>query len=422
MNNLLKDVINTATFKQSGITFVGFVLNGFLGALFYIVVARSLGPADFGLLTVTIVALTLIADVADIGTNTGLIRFVSVNLSSNKQKALQFLKLSLEVKLVVWLICLVAILLLAPIIALQIFHKTELTNPLRLVALGVGGALLYSFATSSLQAFQKYVWWSAINISTNFLRLGMALILIVFSQLDLNNSLVSFISLPFLGFFITLLILPTRQIITAKNELDLSQEFFKYNIWVAVFTIIAAFSARLDIFLNAAWLSARDVGIYGAANQLVQIVPQLVGALGVVAAPKFASFTDKKKMIVYLKKLQLLVTGLCLLGILVLPIVVYLIPIIYGPAYLKAITPFIYLFLAMLIFLFSVPVHNSVIFYYGRPDVFVWVSAGHLLIIGLLGYLLIPQLGILGTSLTVLVGTTFNFFAPLIWLLIKIKK
>lgn len=419
---MLKSILKTATFRQSSITFTGTILNGLLGALFYIVIARILGPAQFGLLTVAIVTVTLIADIADIGTNTGLIRFVSSNLTHNKEKALKFLKLSLEIKLIVWVISFFVIFLSAPILANQIFHKEELINPLRLVSLGVGGALLFSFATSSLQAFQKYFLWSVVNVVTNLLRLIFILILGFYVTVNVEGSLLIYIILPFFGFFLTLFILPTRKIFSARNEYSLSKELFSYNIPVAIFTFIAAISARLDTFLTASLLTARDVGIYGAAHQLVQVVPQLISALGVVAAPKFASFENINKMMEYFKKFQLFVSGIVLLGIVAIPIAVYLIPIIYGQEYIESIGPFVILLLAMLVFLFSIPVHNSIIFYFGRPDVFIWVSIGHLILIAGLGYFMISNFGIIGASLTVLAGTTFNFVYPLIWLLIKLKK
>ena len=419
---MLKSILKTATFRQSSITFTGTILNGLLGALFYIVIARILGPAQFGLLTVAIVTVTLIADIADIGTNTGLIRFVSSNLTHNKEKALKFLKLSLEIKLIVWVISFFVIFLSAPILANQIFHKEELINPLRLVSLGVGGALLFSFATSSLQAFQKYFLWSVVNVVTNLLRLIFILILGFYVTVNVESSLLIYIILPFFGFFLTLFILPTRKIFSARNEYSLSKELFSYNIPVAIFTFIAAISARLDTFLTASLLTARDVGIYGAANQLVQVVPQLISALGVVAAPKFASFENINKMMEYFKKFQLFVSGIVLLGIVAIPIAVYFIPIIYGQEYIESIGPFVILLLAMLVFLFSIPVHNSIIFYFGRPDVFIWVSIGHLILIAGLGYFMISNFGIIGASLTVLAGTTFNFVYPLIWLLIKLKK
>lgn len=418
---MLKSILQTATFRQSSITFTGTLLNGFLGALFYIVVARILGPAQFGFLTVAIVTLTLIADIADIGTNTGLIRFVSFNLIHNKEKALRFLKLSLEIKIIVWALVFIFMMLAASLLATEVFRKAELVTPLRLVSLGVGSALLFSFATSGLQAFQKYFLWGVVNVITNSLRLIMVFVLGFYISLNVENSLSIYIILPFFGFFLTLFILPTRQIFLSKNEFSLSKELFSYNIPVAIFTFIAAISTRLDTFITASLLTAREVGIYGAANQLVQVVPQLISALGVVAAPKFSSFDNKEKMMEYFKKFQLFVTGIVLVGVLAVPVSAYLIPIIYGSDYLQSIGPFIILLLAMLVFLFSIPVHNSIIFYFSRPDIFIWVSLGHLLIMGGVGYFMILNYGVIGAAITVLAGTVFNFIAPLIWLIKKIK-
>ncbi|OGE42622.1 hypothetical protein A3B45_00235 [Candidatus Daviesbacteria bacterium RIFCSPLOWO2_01_FULL_39_12] len=419
---MFRKILNTATFRQSQITILGTLINGGLGALFYILLARFLGPANFGLLTIALTTLVLIADIADIGTNTGLVRFVSANLVNNKEKAYKFLKLALEVKLITSVISFLAIFLLAPFLATYVFHKVELTILLKFSALGIGGALLFSFATSALQAYQKYFLWSAINIFTNAIRFVGILILGYLVILNIENSLILYISLPFFGFFITLFILPTKKIIQSRDEFNLAKELFKYNIPVAIFTIIAAVSARLDTYLTAVLLSTKDIGIYGAANQLVQVMPQLVSALGLVAAPKFSSFQNNSQMLTYFRKFQLFVLGLCILGILTIPISIYLIPVLFGQAYQEAVTPFIFLFIAMLVFLFSIPVHNSVIFYFSRPDVFIWVAIGHLAIIGGLGYIMISNYGVVGASITVLVGTIFNFLYPLIWMVIKLKR
>ncbi len=419
---MLKSIIKSATFKQSQVAIISTIINGTLGALFYITLARLVGPSSFGLLTVSLTTLVLIADIVDIGTNTGLIRFVSSNLTTDRNKAYRFLKLSLEIKLIVWLITFVVIFSLAPFLATNIFHKSSLVSPLRLVGFGVGGALLFTFATSMLQAFQKYFLWSLVNITTNFLRLLLILILGFYLKLNVQSSLATYIALPMFGFFMTLLLVPAREIFSAKSEFLLLKELLKYNLPVAIFTIIAAFSSKLDTFLSATLLSSREVGIYGAASQLVQVVPQVVAGLGLVAAPKFSSFTSEHQMVIYLKKLQLLVSGLVLIGILLLPLAIYLIPVLFGQAYQDSISIFIILFFAMLVFLFSLPVHSSVIFYFGRPDVFIWVSIGNLILVGGLGYLMIQNLGMIGAAVSVLIGTAFSFLYPLVWLLVKLKK
>lgn len=415
-------LLRTATIRQSSITMTGSVINGILGALFYVVMARALGPADFGLLVVAITTLTLIADIVDFGTNTGLVHFVSANLATDKVRVLQILKLSLEIKLLVWLTVLLVGIVFVPYIADKIFNKIELITPLRLVMIGVGGALFFSFTTSSLQAFQKFVSWAFINISANFLRLVLIFLLLFYQQLNLASSLIVYISLPFLGFFLSLLLLPTQAFLTVKDETKLTGQLINFNRWVALSTIVAALSSRLDIFLTARLLSVKEVGIYSAANQLTVIIPQLVGALGVVAAPKFASFNNISKMLVYFKKFQALVLALVGIGLLVIPLSYYLIPIIFGVSYTASIPPFILLFLAMLVFLVLVPIHNSIMYYFAKPQVFVWLSFGHLLIMGILGYFMILNFGVIGAATTVLIGMIFNLLVSLIWFLRKIRQ
>lgn len=420
--NNFKKIFNTATWQQSQITVFGTIVNGILGAIFYVFVARLLGPSDFGLLVVAIATLTLIADIADLGTNAGLIRFVSSHLTSDKPKALEFLKLGLKIKIIIWILVLVIGFYFVPILANSLFKKEALLLPLRLVMVGVGGALLFTYATSALQSFQKYFVWSFVNIFSNLLRIVLIFLLVSSQQLNLITGLISFITMPFLGFSLSLLFLPTKQILSVQGENKVANQFFKFNRWVAVFTIISAISSRLDIFLNARLLNANEVGIYASANQLTSVIPQIVGALGVVAAPKFASFQNKEKMLIFFRKFQILVFGLSLLIALAIPISFYAIPFLYGATYITAIGPFIILLMAMTVFLLSVPLHNSIIFYYGRSDIFVWVSLIHLLIVGLAGFFLITSLGIIGTALTVLIGMISNLLLPLVWFLFRIRR
>lgn len=418
----LKSIIGTVTFRQSQITIVGTIINGTLGAVFYILLARFLGPSDFGLMMVSITTLTLIADIVDFGTNTGLVRHVSESLSFDQEKSLKFLKLAIEFKLAIWLAVLLVGFFLSPFIAKILFNKEALVTPFRLVMIGVGGASLFSFASSALQVFQRYFIWSAVNIIINFLRIIFILLLFFSGNMNLSSGLISYIAMPFLGFSTTLLFLPISKILLVKQESSIAKQFVHYNLWVAVFTIIAAVSARLDTFLSARLLTSFEIGLYGAASQLVSIIPQLDSALGVVVAPKFASFQDNKQMLIYFKKVQFLVLGFAFLGILTIPLAVHLIPIIFGQQYAQVIVPFIILFIAMLIFLISLPIHASIIYYFAKPQVFVWVSAGHLLMIGFVGYFLISAYGVIGAAVSVLIGMIFNFLLPLIWFLLRIRN
>lgn len=415
------NIFKTATLRQSFVTTLGTIANGILGGLFYVVVARSLGPADFGALFLAITFMTLIADIFDLGINTGIVRFVPKHLVSEETAAFKFLKLSLIIKLVVGVTIFLASTFISSFIAIGIFGKSELEGPIKWVMFGVLGALLYTFATASLQAFQKFVHWSVINILINTVRLGLIVLLIYASSLNLITSIQTYILLPFFGFFIALLILPAKRFLTVNNEWSVFKQLFKYSGLVSIFALIAALSSRLDTFLVGKLLNTSEVGIYGAASQLTQVLPQLVVSIGVVVAPKFASFSNKKDMLVYFKKLQLLTLGIAAAIILVLPLAYYLIPLFLGKEYVKSIPIFLILVLANLIFLISTALHNCIFYYFSKPQLFIWIALGHLLIIGFFGYFAVLNFGLFGAAITVLLGMLFNFLAPLAWFFTKIN-
>lgn len=371
---------------------------------------------------IAVTTAVLIADITDIGINTGVVRFVTKALTSSKVEAFEYLKLGLIVKLMVWVIVLAGGLLLAPFASVYLFKKLELVEPLKISMIGVGGISLLFIAISALQAFQRFFIYSLIQVFTNLVRILGLSFLIYAGLLSLKSSILVYSLIPFVGFFMALTFLPIKKIFVAKWNFKKLQEMFSFNKWVAFFTIIAAISSKMDIFLNAKLLSSFDVGVYAAANQLVFVVPQIISSLGAVAAPKFASFQDKNIMLAFFKKLQLFVFGICAVGLLVIPFSFYIIPLIYGAEYQSSVSVFIILFLAMLIFLISLPVHTSIIYYFSRPDIFVWVNTSHLIIMLGVGFVMISNFGILGTAITVLIGSLFNFIAPLIWFLIKVKR
>lgn len=419
---MLESILKTSIFRQSTITTSGTIITGFLGALFFIILARNLGPADFGIMMIAVTTAVLVADVTDIGINTGVVRFVSKALTSSKVDAFEYLKLGLIVKLIVWVIVLAGGLLLAPYASIYLFDKSELIEPLKISLIGVGGISLLFISIATLQAFQRFFIYSLIQVFTNFVRILGLSFLIYGGILSLKSSMLVYTLVPFVGFFMALRFLPIKSIMIAKWNFKKLYEMLSFNKWVAIFTVIAAVSSKMDTFLSARLLNTFDIGVYAAANQLAVIVPQIVSGLGAVAAPKFASFQDKNIMLAFFKKLQLFVLGISIIGLLVIPLSFYIIPLIYGIQYQDSVIAFIILFLAMLIFLISLPVHLSIIYYFSRPDIFVWVSVGHLIIMIGAGFVMISNFGILGAASAVLIGNLFNFILPLCWFLKRIRK
>lgn len=423
-NNFLshvKVIYNSSTFRHSSVTFIATILNGALGAVFFIIAARYLGPSNYGLFSVAMAVLTLTADIGNLGTDTGIVNFVSRNIATDKTKAHQFLKLGLKIKLIVGICIVVFGIFISPFIAQSIFNKPELIELLQIAFIGVLAQLLFTFATSALQSFQKFVQWGAVNVGQNTIRLIFLFIVYSIGAVTTSNILLLYALIPFAGFLLGMIFLP-KSFLRSQNENSVSSEFFKYNLWVAAFGAIAALSSRLDTFIAARLLDATQIGVYAAANQLVQIVPQLVGALGTVIAPNMAQQNSQEKFINYLKKTQLLVIGIAVLGLFSIPFVLLIIPYLFGVEYLTSGPLFVVLLFAMLIFLISVPIHMSVFYYFSYPKLFFWISLGHLIIIALVGWNLISYYGAFGAAVSVLIGQLFNFIVPAFWMFNRIKK
>ena len=196
-----------------------------------------------------------------------------------------------------------------------------------------------------------------------------------------------------------------------------------YNKWIAAFVLIAAVSGRLDTYLSAKLLTLREVGIYSAAVSLSAIGSQIASGIATVVAPKLASFKSETEVVVYLRKLQLFVIALGVVGIVLgLPLAKILIPAFFGSEFTGAVGPFSILLLAQVIFLISIPAHTTVIYYFSKASLFVIISLVHLAIIGGLGWFLISNFGMLGAAITVLVGNVSNFVIPAVWVFNRFKN
>lgn len=419
---LISSVMKTATFKHAAISFIGTFATGVLGFIFYAYVTRELGPADFGIFSLSVTTIALVASIANFGTDTGVIRFVSNALRDDKTKALRFLKLAVEIKLLIWLVLLVVGWISMPLIVSVLFGKSELVMPFRISLFGVGGMLFSSFALAALQAYSKFGWWSIANVGSNVLRLVAVLFLGISGVLAIENSLWAYGAVLFvMFFFIIFLLLP--KFWTVRNELSLRKEFLHFNKWVATFTAIAAVGSRLDIYLTARYLNFSDVGSYAVGVTLVSFVTQIVLALGSVVAPKLAQMSDKKAAVTYLKKLQLFVFVLAIGGLIVgIPLGGVLIPSVYGTEYISSIVPFAILLVGQAIFLLAVPVHMAVLYYFSKPKLFVYITLTRLVLTIVLGVILIPQYGAAGAAITALVGNITDFIIPFMWVVKKFHR
>ena len=79
--------------RDSSIVLAGNILSAGLGFIATILITRTLGPAQFGLFSVALAVMGIASQFSDFGVGTGMVRFASLYLKNDNQKAnLMFLK------------------------------------------------------------------------------------------------------------------------------------------------------------------------------------------------------------------------------------------------------------------------------------------------------------------------------------------
>ena len=401
MFDRLKAHARTATARQSALTSVSTLANGFLGALFYFLLARLLGAFDYGVFSVIVTTMITLAAVFDFGSDQSLIMFVP---KFPAPEFFPYAKLALLVKLASSLVIFLAFYFFSTPIAGSVFHQPSLSAALPLVGIGVFTQLLFSFSTSLAQAQQKYLLWGGLFVGTNFFRLLFLFLLYFSAHLHSLSVIFIYLLFPFLGFLFYVLV--TRlHFGRARITGAVVRRFFSFNKWVVGFTLLSAVASRLDVFFTARYANLVAVGVYSLAGQIATIMPQLTSAIGAVTAPKFSSFTSSRQTSVYTGKTALLSFGVAVISALVLIPLSLVVFSFSGKSYSAGFGPFLLLLLSLAIFLITAPVRDGLLYYYARPQIFFYTAVLQILVSCLASPVFILRYSIAGAAFVVLLNT-----------------
>lgn len=417
ISNLVHKLTSTATFRQSLITMGSIVINALLATLFYLLLARSLGSSEYGLITLVFATVAIMTVVFDFGNDRGMVRFLSL-YPANTEKGQKILKAIFLSKVFSSVFFIVIFSLFSKQIALLVFNQPAMAAYLPLTAVCFSTQLLFYFATFYFQAQEKFLYWGGLFIGANFSRLIFALLLAVTGHLNTLTALILFALTPLLSFLFAFTKIGTT-FLQQKLTKHVYLEIFSFNKWATGFSAVSTVSSRLDTYMTSYLSKLSDVGVYGLATQATLIMPNLVSALGAVTSPKFSRFSNSLDNSRYLFKSMAFFSAIAIVsGIILLP-VGYIFMYISGPEYLAGFIPFSVLLLSQLVFLAFSPIRDSILYYFSRPDFFFWLSLLHGGLTLVVGLLLIPRFGLLGASLSNLMGqlllnlTTLWFFRTL---------
>lgn len=407
MPEFLKSLFFTETGRDTQIVFFGTLLNIIFGGLFFIFVPRILGPADYGLFSTVIATSIMVANIANFGIDTGILRF------ANSNQINKILTLAFKSYLVLGIATALIGFFVSPLLS-SLLGQEELRDLLRIGFLGIIFILISNFFVAALQARKEFFKASVVNLSSNLTRLFILLV-------AFYSYSVGLYFLTFLFFFVTIVSALLGKIFLRlkfeNQQKNLFKDFFSYNFWVASALIIS--SIPLDNFFLLKLAGPVQTGLYSAPFKLLTFAYQFGGNFTRVLAPRFTSFDTDKKAIEFIQK-AIVFPAIAIIGLIFLIFISnQLIPFLFGNEYLDAVSVFRILTLGFIFFMASTVPSSIILYYFGNSKFSFFATLSRMITFLALLILLVPKMLSVGAAWAYTISELVAFTAMTSFVIIK---
>ncbi|MBI3342375.1 oligosaccharide flippase family protein [Candidatus Curtissbacteria bacterium] len=392
----------------------GTIINSLIGGLFFVLAPRFIGPEKYGLFAVVSSTGVLIASVANLGIDSGILNFAS----KNDSVANRVLKLALESYIVIGLITFLAGFVLAKPLAQ--FLGTASLAPLIQVAFSlVIVFLLTDFFVAVLQAREQFAKAFMTSISSNTIRLIILLFGAYFFIIDLPFLTYLFFLVPIVSVIVGKIFTPTN-FLSAKDHRKEFRNFFGFNFWIAASFAVSAFPVDNYMLLKMAGPIA--TGLYAAPFKLLSIVDQLAGNYSRVLAPKISQLDSREKTMKFIQSTLPIALPVALIFFVMTFLGSPIVKLILGTSYEQSTLVFSLVSLASLFtFLTAIPV-SITIYHFNAAKVAFVITLISMAIWIALNFLLIPTYQQYGAAVAYLLTEILILLFHSSYIFYKIRK
>src|SRR3989344_4620939 len=243
-------------FRGSLILFILINIGNLINYLYQIVMARMLGPSDYGILAV-LVSLTYIFAVPAIAIQTAVSKKIAIFNATKEYNKMNGLFFSFLKKLFIFSIIIFIIFAI-----LSFFIIKPLNIPFWLLVL-TGTLIIFSFvyplAAGSLQGMKKFsaLGWNTFLVF--FIKIIVAIIFVIFG-FKVYGAVLGFILGMFFGFIFALPHI--KEIINAKRDDDGTKILTKENSLIFCAILVFVFMYSIDVILARVFFSGEIAGQY----------------------------------------------------------------------------------------------------------------------------------------------------------------
>lgn len=380
------------------------LLTALLSFLTVILIARSFGPEGNGIYQMVILLPTMIITLINLGIGPATVFYVARKDYHIKTIIKGNLILGLVISAIACLIALFAVLVLGE----KIFP--DIPRMLLLIIITVIPVLLIqSYMLTIFQGLQDFKVFNMISIIPQ----AVTLLTVVIALWILGGG-VEFVVVAYIVGNIVALIMSLyylRNYISLKTIFDKSyvKNVLNYGWKAHLGNILAFLNYRVDMFLINGFLNPGAVGLYSIAVHIAERLWMLSQAVSTVLLPRISELKDdeesRRQITPLISRWVLIITAL---GSLVLVIIVpYLIPLLFGEEFVGAIVAFQIMLPGIVLGSASRVLSNDIAAR-GRPEINMYLGFVVITVNVIGNLILIPIMGIKGAALATTISYGLN--------------
>ncbi len=406
--------------ESAGIVFLFTIIQRILQTGRGIVFARILGPANFGVYSIALFFLPIVAAFARLGIPSCFPRYVPQYEKQGMMK--QFIIRTYLIASAISLVLTIVLLLFIEHVSSLVYNSTEYGTIIVICALSLLPLTLYEtikFTFNGLRVF-KLSYLMVFGEFLIFTILGVVLVVIYKSaEAVVFAVLVSHVVIVVLfGILIWKYVTVTEEQAREIHEKNFYKKVFKYSVWFVISPVVFSLFKFTDRWMLNQYLGMEPVGVYSVASNLTSLVYMVGIIAGKVLLPNLSNLWEEQEKERAVSIIDLVVRGNTLLLIAMsLPILLLKDPIIgflFGREYLGA-TAVVGI---LLIFWLLNCVYMTIAGYAGLIEKtyipLVGSSLGVIFNV-VLNFILIPNYKIMGAAIATTSSFTITILVLLIW-------
>ncbi|MFW9973232.1 MAG: oligosaccharide flippase family protein, partial [Candidatus Odinarchaeota archaeon] len=257
--------------KGAGIFFIGSIIGVGLRYIFELIVARNLGPDQFGLFFLGFSALKIMEIVSTLGLHRGVLRYIALFKGEGDEERIKgTIILAIKVVIIVGLIFSSCTIVLSKFVATNIFHEADLTKVLKIFAVAIPFTALTTTLVFSTQSFKMMRYTVYVReIFEPAIRIIIVTLMFIIGWKLYGAILALIISLmmgTFLAFYYLKNLFPNLTNKKIKPIYE-SRKIFVFS-WPL---LLAEFFGFIVIWINILMIgyfkASQEVGVYSASHR-----------------------------------------------------------------------------------------------------------------------------------------------------------